>query len=594
MALEIRPGHDIYPPLSTTRPEKERCLFLDAIGRPDLHSVLTASNPWVIPTPEIFKESRGLPGSGGLGILISDQILQARKLGLPLVAVSNLYPKRLKQVIGNGFYQQEESIYKSPEEMGYSRINSVQIKANEHTIDVGVYKAQDLPFYGLYEPGLAEVYACESDSDHRHYQQSVLGFGGLQALEKEGISPSKIQLSESSSHAVALAVMDRYCQDGLDIHEALRLTRADVFLTNHTLVPAAIASISRAQIENYLLSNLKNENLKKWLLELTECQGNLCNLSKISTTLSGKANGVSMLHAEIATGQFTDADGREIKFSPITNGIFLDRWVEPELMRLYRRVGALDKFDLPANNLASVIGSLSSERIKEIKEGMRDRLKVYLRARKDQYGQAINIPENAKIACWTKRLADYKRPGMFLADKERLKEILKDEDIHIILSGRVHPEDKPMKEELQKNLYIIDGDEELKKRVHFVQNYDEDLAKFLVAGVDIWFNTPELGNEACGTSWMKALGNLAVLISTEDGGVADVKPAKYLKIKGRDYKEEVDSLYRQFKRAGEMVNGKNSAWGEFVKGQLTAYLSILSASRMIRDYLNFAYLKAGN
>jgi len=145
-----------------------------------------------------------------------------------------------------------------------------------------------------------------------------------------------------------------------------------------------------------------------------------------------------------------------------------------------------------------------------------------------------------------------------------------------------------MKDELKRILHRINDYPALRERVHFVQDYDEELAEHLVTGADIWINTPEVGKEACGTSGWKAFGALCLGVSTMDGGLADIYPPVYRVVKGVDYQDEVDSLYFNLSEAAAEVNNPFKRF-QRAKAQLAAYLEIISGGRMLKDYLNFAF-----
>jgi glucan phosphorylase len=167
-----------------------------------------------------------------------------------------------------------------------------------------------------------------------------------------------------------------------------------------------------------------------------------------------------------------------------------------------------------------------------------------------------------------------------------------------------------MQNELKRILEIVDKNPILKNRVHFVQNYDEPLARALAQGSDISLNTPQvkdsegrsISTEACGTSWEKDILGNCILISTPDGGVADPivigeengnknieLPA--LEISGETYAEEVNSLYEQLNKAEKMIAENGEEYHNFIKKQLKGYLPIICGSRMEKDYLNLGFPK---
>ena len=147
-----------------------------------------------------------------------------------------------------------------------------------------------------------------------------------------------------------------------------------------------------------------------------------------------------------------------------------------------------------------------------------------------------------------------------------------------------------MGKELPEILAIIGKNPILRARAHYIQDYDKELAYYLVAGTDIWLNTPIVGKEACGTSIFKAIKNRTILVSTEDGGVADVKPSPCLIIRGKNRQEEAESLYTQLERGLRIVDGKDPvSWDNFVNTQSAGYIETASAARMWKHYINYAF-----
>ena len=141
---------------------------------------------------------------------------------------------------------------------------------------------------------------------------------------------------------------------------------------------------------------------------------------------------------------------------------------------------------------------------------------------------------------------------------------------------------------LQMMLHNIDNEPFLRERVHYITDYDENLSAAISAGADVSVNVPEVGWEACGTSFMKDIANLTMLISTNDGGVADVEPPAVFMVHGENYPDEIASLYAQMRAAAEAWHD-DAKWTQEVARQLGAYLPIICGTRMMRDYLRFLF-----
>ena len=218
----------------------------------------------------------------------------------------------------------------------------------------------------------------------------------------------------------------------------------------------------------------------------------------------------------------------------------------------------------------------------------REELNRVLAHRKDQYGNPINIPENAFVFDFKRRFVNYKRPYLPFERLDSLRQILVDYDAHYLLAGKVHQGDRMMYSHLLEILASIDKDPVLRERVHYLQNYDEELGRAMSIGADAAINIPIVGLEACGTSWEKDIANMKLLISTSDGGVADIKPIACLEVTGASYESEVPSLYMNMHKACQVTANDMMLEGH-IKKQLTAYLPTISGSRMLKDYLKFLF-----
>lgn len=568
--------------------EDKQTDFFDEIKRPDIRNKLTSFSPWTYFSMEI-----GLPNfsfAGGLGILAGDIFLEAGKLGIPFAGITLFYPVWWKQHVKD-FTLTEEYGEVIPENLNFIKENEIVIYANNDCVPLSVYSKEmnKAKIITLFEPGLKELYHGDSRSEHRLYQEVVLGFGGYIAVRKMGLRPSLVHLNESSTVFAAVAYLDDLCSNGATLDQALGDARKKILFTNHTMVPASTACFPKGLFEKYVFKNIKTSSVKNWILQIIEKVGGEClHLSYLAVEITGKTNGVSIMHSKIASGTFKRVNGDPVEFSPVTNGIYMQRWIYRELYRYYVESKVVNGYDIPSDNYKKNIDSLEIKRLIGIKYAAKSELLWYLQKRRNQYNQAVDISSDTIIAVWAKRFAGYKRANMIFRDPNRLMDILKSKNMRLIISGDVSSTQSDMRQEVKDILALVNSNQALSERVHFVQDYDQTLAKYLTAGSDIWLNTPEVGKEACGTSWEKAVGNLTLLCSTEDGGVADDKSVSYLQIKGATYDEEVDSLYKNLEKAGDIVKS-DKMWPEFVKKQLKACLPIISGGRMVSQYLNFAF-----
>ncbi len=560
--------------------------FYQAISRERLTHKLSPERPYCYWTIETYDKSNGIRGGGGLGVLAADMRRVAEQLQVPFVLVTPFYPWESHQKMQNmeQIDYHEERHYS---DFGFNFVDNVYIKTATTTVELAVIEKQlgSSRFLCVTEPNFGELYSGESGSDHRLYQEVALGFGGYQALKKVGLRPAVIQLNEVATFFAAVARLDELVSSGMDFYEAVVYTRKHTLYTNHTLVQAAEATFHYNQFEQYVFPNIKSTAVVRWLKDkFTE---GTIRLSTPTIEIAEMRSGVSRLHARVAN--YHDINGAKVKFKAITNGIHLKTWVLPEIMDYYYKHEILDRFDLARlRSYEENIDQIQAADIRRLKKIGRQRLNEILQHRTDQYGNVIQIPEDAMLFDFKRRFVDYKRPTLPFNDPNRLASILERYNAHYILAGRVHMGDENMFKKLMSTLRLIDGHPVLRERVHYLPDYDEELGLGLSMGANSSINTPIVGLEACGTSWMKDVANMGILISTHDGGVADVSSDNYLTIEGKNESQETEDLYVQMETAAKAW-AYDSELEYWIRKQLKAYLGICSGSRMMRDYLNYLF-----
>lgn len=561
--------------------------FYRAIDRRELVHELSTEHPYVYWTMEVYDQANGIKGGGGLGVLAADTRRVAEQLEMPFVVVTPFYRTEIHQHM-KGLAQAEVAVDVSPDEFGFVYMDDVEIKTSgnpETLLHIFQKKLGSTQFLTISEPNFGKLYDGDGSGDHRLYQEVALGFGGYKALRKAGLKPAIIQLNETATIFAAIARLDELCRNGMNLYEAILYVRKHTLYTNHTLVQAAEGQFSEAQFKKYVYPNVRSRALKHWLKEQFHEDG-FMRLSTLAIELAEAKNGVSRLHARVT--DFRDSSGQRVKFHAVTNGIDLRTWVLPDIRKFYLESGIIDKFGLVGEDYEARVHSISAGTMRELKRIGRQAMNDVLAHRRDQYDAPVHIPDDALVFDFKRRFVEYKRPEMPFEQPEVLKDILLTYNAHYILTGKVWQGDTLMYEKLQTLLKLIDTEPVLKERVHYIQDYDEELGRALALGSDVAINVPVVGLEACGTSWEKDIANMKLLISTADGGVADCMPLPCLEVTGGNYDEETESLYGQMRRAGEILQD-DSRLEDMIRKQLVAYLPVISGARMIKDYLKFLF-----
>ena len=562
-------------------------IFYEAVERHHLTKAISKERPYTYWTIELYDQKNGIRGGGGLGVLAADTRRVAEDTGVPFVLITPFYPYEVHQKLVNGSVV-DEHVKVNYKKFGFKFVDAVNIRCCDTLcrLDVIEKKFKNTRIVAVTEPNFGELYSGMSGSDHRLYQEVALGFGGYAALKLIGLKPAIMQLNEVATFFAALARLDELVRNGMDFYEAVVYTRKHTLYTNHTLVQAAEAEFSYEQFERYVFPNLKSSAVKKWISDKF-IDGKI-KLSSVTIEIAELRSGVSKLHARVAN--YRDIAGNKVKFKAITNGIDMRTWVMPELVEYYEQQGVLDMYLVPTANYAEKLEQLTADEIRDFKAAGREILNKTLKNRPNQYGKILRFGEGDFILDFKRRFVDYKRPDLPFRDPVRLRNILEEYGAHYILAGRVHAGDAVMSGKLKKLLETVDRDDYLREHVHYIADYDEELAYGLSCGSNVAINVPIVGLEACGTSWMKDVANLNVLVSTHDGGVADGSINAYLNVSGANEEEELDMLYQRMEEA--MQAWRNDFDLEFImQQQLKTFLPVISGGRMLQDYLDYLFPK---
>ncbi|KAB2837067.1 MAG: glycosyltransferase family 1 protein [Candidatus Brocadia sp.] len=495
--------------------------------------------------------------AGGLGFLAGDFIKECSDLKVPLVAVGFMYPGGyLKQRIKPDGWQEKESEMLDRENAPICRI--FDSKGNRLVVKVPFV---DPPIYvevWKVQIGKISLYLMDTDIDvndpwnrnisdrlysggqeQRLRQEIVLGIGGAQVLNTLGIKHSVLHLNEGHPAFAILERIRERVEDGMKYREALDQVKATTVFTTHTPVPAGHDVFPFPLMEKYFSAYWPVFGLDRdtfFNLGINpEAPNAGFNMTAFALRMSAYHNGVSKKHGEIAKRMWKslwpDIPEEKTPIDYITNGIHIPTWIEPKIQLLFNKyLGSNWLADHDDRDIWKLICDIPDEELWNIHSWLKMKLILNIRGRargrwhNDKADTQIIIASgvlldpNALTLGFARRFATYKRATLILQNVERLKNMLNDpwKPVQIIFAGKAHPDDNPGKQLLQQ-IFNVAKDPSFGGRIAFVEDYDEQLAQYLVHGVDVWLNNPLPPLEASGTSGMKASLNGVPQLSILDG-----------------------------------------------------------------------------
>jgi glycogen phosphorylase len=549
--------------------------------------------------------------SGGLGVLAGDHLKAAADLGVPLVAVGLLYRMGYFRQSIDGDGQEERYVEIDPEQCGLTLERDVGGGPVTVTVDLAG------------EPVRAQIWRTEAagvplllldtdvegnsegarritdtlyggDREHRLRQELVLGVGGPRALAALGIAPSVFHVNEGHAAFLAIERLRVAVEGGRPRDEALDAIRASTVFTTHTPVPAGNERFGSDLVRRYT-ERLAGEAGLSWekFSVLGSAPGDDCfGLTPLALRTSARANGVSVLHGEVAREMWAGLD-HAAPIGAVTNGVHFGTWIGPRLRELLAEAGV--ELDAPP-------GEQHWERARDLdRDALAGVLSAQKRALVERVVPAAGLTPDALTIGFARRFATYKRAGLIFSDRERLRRLLHDADrpVQLVVAGKAHPADAAGKELIRRVIEYARADG-VSSRVAFLPDYDMALAKVIVRGVDIWLNTPRRPQEASGTSGMKAALNGAVNVSTLDGWWAEgYAPAIGWAIDGGERDEEDDqdaadaeALYRILEQEVVPSFAERRGWLDRVVASIAAVGERFGADRMVREYAEGYYLPA--
>jgi starch phosphorylase len=582
--------------------------------------------------------------AGGLGILSGDHAKEASDLGLPFVGVGFLY--------NQGYFSQHIT-EDGWQEAGYRRYSFEDVPVIPFTDEQGqpLLVSVELPGRALHarvwriQVGRVPLILLDSDVDQnapsdrdltarvyggdldtRISQEIVLGIGGVRALRALKISPKIWHMNEGHSAFLALERMREKIAQGATLEEAEARVRAATVFTTHTPVPAGNEEFPDWLIDRYFSHYWGQLGLDRErfidLARHSQPWGQTFSMSMLAIRMSHLRNGVSELHGRVSRRMwqfmFPDRPVERVPITSITNGVHTGTWLARRMHNLYTRYlgrNWMETLDDPATWQA--IFAVPDDELWAVRRHLKRKLVAFARERarvewltakrhpvQIVAGGTLLDPYMLTIG-FARRFATYKRGSLILRDPDRLLRLVNavDRPLQIIFAGKAHPMDEPGKLIIQQ-VYRTLKRAEFGGRIVFLEDYDINLARYLVQGVDVWMNNPRRPLEASGTSGMKAALNGVLNFSVLDGwwqegyngenGWAIGDETEYSNPEEQDARDAA-SLYDVLEN--EIVplyyaNGAEGspAWLRKIRVSISTLAPAFSTRRMVKQYVEEMYL----
>jgi glycogen phosphorylase len=587
--------------------------------------------------------------SGGLGVLSGDHIKSASDLAIPLVGIGLFYGQGyFRQRLDRNGWQQEEylptDVNQLPLQIAIGKNGRpvvVQIDTRTGSIHAKVWRVK---------VGRCDLFLLDSDVDAntaddrgltsrlyggnartRIRQELLLGVGGFRALKAMGITPGVLHLNEGhSGFAVLEAIRTRMQDEGISFEVAVPRVSREVVFTTHTPVPAGHDRFDADLIEEHLGPlredlGISADSLMGLGREKPSNQQETFCMTVVGLRLSRRANAVSALHGEVSRAMWTGlCPGKpedEVPIGHITNGVHVPSWLAPQMFRLYDRHLGTDWHQHSSEaKIWEGIENVDDGELWETHLSLKSQLLEFVRRRAVEQAERrfesrevlqrlgkVLSPDALTIG-FARRFATYKRANLILADIESLASMVNDpkRPVQFVFAGKAHPNDEPGKKVLQQIAELMRNGLFTDKFV-FVEDYDINVGRYFVQGVDVWLNNPRRPLEASGTSGQKVVLNGGLNLSVLDGWWAEAydgmngfaigtgrthsNMSVHDKRDGEDLlrtlREEVIPLYYQRDR-----DGVPRGWIKRMKRTIRTLGWRFNADRMVMDYALQCYIPA--
>lgn len=494
--------------------------------------------------------------SGGLGVLSGDHLKESSDLGLPFIAVGFMYAQGyFSQRISEDGWQEALNNPLTFEHLPVSLVTkdgkpvTIQVNLPDRAIRAQIWEVRvgRVPLYLLdsnvegnadYDRLLtARLYW--SDLDRRIMQEMLLGIGGVRALRALGYDPAVWHMNEGHASFLTLERIRERMAGGTPFADAAAQTRAQNVFTTHTPVPAGNDEFPLWLMDKYLAAYWAEMGISRDefmnVAKHHQPHGETYSMPILALKLSNGSNAVSELHGEVSRDMWKflweDLDVKDVPIDHVTNGVHTRNWLARRMNLLLEKHLGADWYDhLDDHDYMSKIDSIPDAELWAVRLHLKRKLTFYLRERvRDRWtvggfhpvqvvSSGVLINPYALTIGFARRFATYKRASLVMSDVERLLDLINRPNmpVQIIFAGKAHPADEPGKQLIQK-VYRTVKKAETGGRLVFIEDYDMNLARYLVQGVDVWLNTPRRPYEASGTSGMKAAINGVLNFSILDG-----------------------------------------------------------------------------
>jgi starch phosphorylase len=585
--------------------------------------------------------------SGGLGVLAGDHLKEASDMGLPMVGVGLMYAEGYfsqrisedgwQEALNNPLRFTDMLVLPILSDDGKPLTVSVEMPDRQVSLRLWEIRVGRVPLFLMdsnietnrEEDRTLTARLYWSDLDRRVMQEIVLGVGGVRALRALGYNPSAWHMNEGHAAFLTLERARELVAGGATFTDAINKTRGQNIFTTHTPVPAGNDEFPLWLIDKYLAALWPELGLNRDqfvdLARNRQAWGESFSMGVLALRYSEGRNAVSELHGHVARKMWhslwQDLEIEDVPITYVTNGVHTANWMARRLGLLYDKYLGLEwRENLDDPKIWSQLDEIPADELWAFrmhqKRKLSFRMQEWARTRWTKGGfhpvqvvaaGALIDPYVLTIG-FARRFATYKRANLILRDVERLLHIINRPNmpVQIIFAGKAHPADEPGKQLIQQ-IYRAIKKAETGGRLVFLEDYDMNIARYLVQGVDVWLNTPRRPMEASGTSGMKAALNGVLNFSVLDGWWREAYNGRNGWAIGEDKEPDVpeiqdkaDALSLYSTLENEIIPlyyGRNADlipmdWIERIKNNLRTVTPQFSTRRMVKEYVERLYVHA--